>query len=93
METHRNSLKWLKLGIVKITVFIFVFKYTPVVQKEGQNGAVFVIPFGRPIKAVDQKELEKKMKNRRSALEARKRQKLREEKLQAPCFNHFQLFF
>jgi len=51
------------------------------VQKEGKNGAVFVIPIGRPIKAVDQKEFEKKMKNRKSALEARKRQKLKEDKL------------
>lgn len=40
-----------------------------------------MIPFGRPIKACDQKELEKKMKNRRSALEARKRQKQKEEHL------------
>ena len=68
-----------------------IFKYTPVVQKEGKNGAVFVIPFGRPIKAVDQKELEKKMKNRRSALEARKRQKMKEEKLQENSL--FLIFF
>merc|ERR1712207_139408 len=54
--------------------------YTPVVKQE-KNGSVFVIPFGRPIKACDQKELEKKMKNRRSALEARKRQKQKEETL------------
>ena len=49
--------------------------------KQEKNGAVFVIPYGRPIKACDQKELEKKMKNRRSALEARKRQKQKEEQL------------
>lgn len=56
-------------------------QYTPVKQHR-KDGNLFVVPYGRPIQASCQKELEKKMKNRASALEARKRAKMKEEELE-----------
>lgn len=51
------------------------------IQKE-ENGEIVVVPCGRPITASNQKELEKKMKNRMSALEARNRAKQKESDLE-----------
>jgi len=59
----------------------FSIKYTPVKQHR-KDGNLFVVPCGRPIQASCPKELEKKMKNRASALEARKRAKMKEEELE-----------
>ncbi|CAG5109817.1 Oidioi.mRNA.OKI2018_I69.chr2.g4301.t1.cds [Oikopleura dioica] len=56
-------------------------QYTPVKQQR-KDGNLFVVPCGRPIQAASPKELEKKMKNRASALEARKRAKQKEADLE-----------
>jgi len=52
------------------------------VKQHRKDGNLFVVPCGRPIQASCPKELEKKMKNRASALEARKRAKMKEEELE-----------
>ena len=51
-------------------------------KQHRKDGNLFVVPCGRPIQASCPKELEKKMKNRASALEARKRAKMKEEELE-----------
>jgi len=45
------------------------------------NGQQQISPNGRPIYAKNQKELEKKIKNRQSALESRRKNKEKLEKL------------
>lgn len=51
-------------------------------MQQERNGEIVVVPCGRPITASNQKELEKKMKNRMSALEARNRAKQKESDLE-----------
>lgn len=51
-------------------------------MKREENGEMIVVPYGRTIIAANHKDLEKKMKNRMSALAARNRAKQRESDLE-----------
>ena len=50
-------------------------------MQQEKDGATIVVPYGRPIIALNQKELQKKINNRQSALNGRKRAKQKEKQL------------